>query len=323
MPVTQPTAGDVHVNVPLTNFSQKFLQSQEGFVGLRAMPNLPVGNQSDLFYVFDRDDFFRDDAEERADGAESSGGAFQLSTTPYFARVYAHHKDVTDRQRQNADAAVNLDRSASQYVTHKLMIRRENLFGTAFMSTGIWTTDFSPGTKWDTATSTPLAEIRTGKRTVQQSTGMRPNKGVFGRQAYDTLLDNEDILARISGGATTSLPALVMRARLMELLELEAIFIADGIETTTAKGDATPARDFIASADDILLYYAPNTVGLDEPTAGISFSWTGPMGNTPAGMRIKRFRMEKNEADRIEGQMSFVYQVTGPDLGYYINNVTT
>ena len=73
----------------------------------------------------------------------------------------------------------------------------------------------------------------------------------------------------------------------------------------------------------MLLYYAPDSVGLDEPTAGIQFSWTGPAGNTPNGMRVKRFRMEKNEADRIEGQMSFVYQVTGPDLGYYINNVTT
>ena len=239
-PTSQPTAGDVHVNRPLTNFSQKYLQSEETFVGLRAMPNLPVTKQSDLFYVFDRDDFFRDDAEERADGAESSGGAFQLSTNPYFARVYAHHKDVTDRQRQNADPAVNLDRSASQYVTHKLMIRREGLFAGTFMGTGIWTTDFSPGTKWDAAASTPLAEIRTGKRTVQSSTGFRPNKAIFGRQAYDTLLDNEDILARISGGATTNIPALVMKQRLTELLELDRIEVADSIVTTSAKGAAHP-----------------------------------------------------------------------------------
>jgi hypothetical protein len=323
MPTTQPTAGDAHVNTPLTNFSQKYLQSAAGFVGLGAMPNLPVTKQSDLFYVFDRDDFFRDDAEERADGAESSGGAFQLSTNPYFARVYAHHKDVTDRQRQNADPAVNLDESGTQYVSHKLMIRREALFAGAFMGTGIWATDFSPATKWDAATGAPISEIRTGKRTVHQSTGLRPNKAIFGRQAYDTCLDNEDILARISGGATVDLPAMVMRARLAELLELDEIHVMDGVRTTSAKGAATPVRAFFPGEDDVLLYYAPNAVGLDEPTAGISFSWTGPAGNTPAGMRIKRFRMENLEADRIEGQMSFVYQVTGPDLGYYINDVTT
>jgi hypothetical protein len=323
MPVSQPTAGEVHVSVPLTNFSQKYLQNMATFVALQAMPNLPVSKQFDLFYVFDRDDFFRDDAEERADGAESSGGAFTLSTSPYSARVYAHHKDVTDRQRQNADPQVNLERSAAQYVAHKLAIRRENLFMNTFMGTGIWTTDFSPTTKWEGASATPLAEIRTGKRVVQQSTGFRPNKAIFGRQAYDTLLDNDDILARISGGATTQLPAMVMRARLMELLELDQIFVADSIQTTSAKGAATPTRAFIASADDMLLYYAPNSVGLDEPTAGIQFSWTGQAGSTPNGMRTKRFRMENRESDRIEGQMAFDYQVTGPDLGYYINNVTT
>lgn len=322
MPTSQPTAGDVHVNRPLTNFSQKFLQSAAGFVGLKSMPNLPVAKQSDLFFVFDRDDFFRDDAEERADGAESSGGAFQLSTTPYFARVYAHHKDVTDRQRANQDPAVQLDRSASQYVTHKLMIRRESLFMAAFMATSIWTTDFSPSTKWSAAASTPLKEVRDGKRTVQGLTGFRPNKAIFGRQAYDTLLDNEDILSRINGGATTQLPALVMRTRLMELLELDQIWVADGIKTTSAKGAATAVRAFIASSDDMLLFYAPDSVSLDEPTAGLQFSWTAPAGNTSAGMRIKRFRQEAREADRIEGQMAFVYQVTGPDLGYYINDVT-
>lgn len=323
MPTTQPTAGDVHVNTPLTNFSQKFLQNAEGFVGLRGMPNLPTTKQSDLFYVFDRDDFFRDDAEERADGAESSGGAFTLSTTPYFARVYAHHKDVTDRQRQNADPAVNLDNSATQYITHKMMIRREALFATAFMGTGIWTTDFSPATKWEAAAAVPIEEIRTGKRTIQESTGLRPNKAIMGRQCYDTLLDNDDILARINGGATVSEPAMVQKQRLTELLELDQILVMDGVRTTSVKGAATAARSFFAGSDDMLLYYAPDSVGLDEPTAGMSFSWTGPAGNTPTGTRVKRFRMENLEADRIESQMSFVYQVTGPDLGYYINNVTT
>lgn len=323
MPVSAPTAGDVHVNVPLTYFGQKYLQNLSNFGAVGAFPNLPVSKQSDLFYVFDRDDFLRDDAEERADGAESSGGSFSLSTTPYFARVYAHHKDVTDRQRQNADAAVNLDNSSAQYVTHKLAIRREALFTSAIMGTSIWATDFSPSTKWDSASSNPIAEIRTGKRTVHEATGMRPNKALIGRQAYDTLLDNEDLLARINGGATTSLPAMVQRQRLAELLELDKITVLDGIRTTSVKGAASAVRSFFPGEDDMLLYYAPESVSLDEPTAALSFSWTGPAGNTPLGMRIKRFRMEMLEADRIEGQMAFVYQVTGPDLGYYINNVTT
>jgi len=321
--VTNPTAGDVHVNVPLTNFSQKYLQNQDMFASLRAFPNLPVTKQSDLYYEFDRNDFFRDEATERADGDESNGGGFTLSTDPYFARVYAFHKDVTDRQRANEDAAVQLDTSATQYVTHKLLIRRERVFQQAYFQSGIWTHgNAAPTNLWSAPAGDPIVDIRTAKRTVHQSTGYRPNKMLLGRQAYDTLLDNDAILDRITGGATTAMPAMVMRQRLAELLELDAIYVMDAIFTSTARGAATQTRAFIGG-DDALLYYAPDSVGLNEPSAGVQFSWAGLMGNTPNGMRIKRFRQESREADRIEGQMSFDYKVTGADLGYFFTGVSS
>ena len=146
--VTNPTAGDIHVNRPLTNFSQKYLLDASMFVSLNAFPNLPVQFQSDLYYEFDRDDFMRDDAQERADGTESAGGGFTLSTSPYFAKVYAYHKDVTDRQRANADSQVALDESAAQFVMQKLMIRRERLFQETFMATSVWTTDWAGTTNF-------------------------------------------------------------------------------------------------------------------------------------------------------------------------------
>ena len=84
--ITRPTASDVHVDVPLTNFSVKYMQDQGVFVAQRAMPDLPVQKQSDLYWEFDRADFFRDEAEERADGAESAGGGFGLSSTTAIRR---------------------------------------------------------------------------------------------------------------------------------------------------------------------------------------------------------------------------------------------
>lgn len=313
--VTNPTAGDVHVNAPLTNFSQKYLQKTETFIALRAMPNASVAKQSDVYYVFDRDDFLRDDAEERADGTESSGGSFDLSTDPYFCRVYAHHKDVTDRQRANQDSPVQLDTSAAQYTTHKLLIKRERIFQDAYFKTGLWSTDITK--QWTGTTDDPVVDIRTGKRTVLENTGYEPNKALVGRNAYDTLLDNDAVLSRITGGSTRDLPAMVMRALLAQLFEIEEILVMNAIHTTSKKGAATPTREFIGGSN-FLLYYAPASAGLNEPTAGIQFSWTGLHGNTINGMRTKRFRVETVSADRIEAEMAFDYKLTGPDLGYFI-----
>lgn len=333
MPVTNPTAGDVHVNTPLTNFGQKYLLNASMFIATRAMPNLPVSKQSDLYYEFNKSDFLRDEAQLRADGTESAGGGFRLSTSPYFANVFAWHKDVTDRQRANQDVQVRLDQSATQWVMQKLLIRREIIFQESYFALNLWENDRVgaatgvPGTSvtfWDAASSDPIVDIRTGKRVVQSTTGFRPNKMIIGRSAYDSLLDNDGILARITGGATTALPAMVMKQRLTELLELDEIFIMDSIFNSApiSKTDPDFATYQFIGDKDALLYYAPDSINLDEPTAGTQFSWTGFMGATTSGQRIKRFRMEALESDRIEGQMAFDYKLVGKELGYFFSVVT-
>ena len=327
--VTNPTAGDVHVNRPLTNFSQKYLQDDAMFVTMQAWPNLPVQMQSDLYYVFDRSDFYRDEAIERADGAETAGGGFNLSTNPYFARVYGFHKDVTDRQRANQDPAVMLDQSATQYVTHKHLIRRERVMQTTYFATSIWGTDAvgnTDFTQWSAANSDPIRDVRTAIRTVHQNTGYRPNRMLIGREAYDTLLDNDEILSRITGGSTTAMPAMVMRQLLAALFELEMIHVMDSVVNTGAEGDGSALNQNESNAfiggDNALVYYAPMSAGLEEPTAGVQFSWTGLLGSTTSGMRIRRFREEKLAADRIEGEMSFDLKLVASELGYFFSDCT-
>lgn len=322
-----PTAGDVHVNKPLTNFGQRYIQSAASFIAMRAMPNLPVAKQSDLYYEFNRGDFLRDEAEERADGTESAGSGFRLGTSPYFAKVYAFHKDVTDRQRANQDSQVKLDQSASIWVAGKMLMKRETLFNSTYMGTGKWTTDITPaaGDKWDAATSDPIVQVRLAKRTIQGSTGYIPNKMIIARDAYDALLDNDAVLARITGGSTTAIPALVMKQLLTQLFELEDIFIQDAVINTAAKDLSDPTKNTTAflSSGKALLYYAPASLTLDEPTAGAQFSWTGYLGATPSGFRTSKFRAPLIQSDRIEGEMAFDQKITGPDLGYFFNSVLT
>lgn len=331
--VTNPTAGDVHVNRPLTNFSQMYLQREDAFVARTAFPNLPVQMQSDLYYEFDRGDFYRDEAKERADGTESQGGSFNLATNPYFARVYAFHKDVTDRQRVNQDTPVRLDQSATRYVTHKLLIRRERVMTTNLFSANLWfngtgAPSAGQNVDWSAASSDPIGNVRSAIRGVHQATGYRPNKALIGRQAYDTLLDNDEILSRITGGATTAQPAKVMRELLAALFELDEINVMDSVVNTATKTNTKDtlnddeSNSFIGG-DNMLVYYAPDSAGLEEPTGGIQFSWTGLIGSTGDGMRIKRFRQEHLEADRIEGQMSFDYKLTAGSLGHLFTSVSS
>ena len=337
--ITNPTAGDVHVNRPLTNFSQKYLQDQRVFVAMRAMPQLPVAKQSDLYYEFSREDFYRNEAQRRADGAESAGGGFRLSTSPYFADVIAFHKDVSDRQRANQDTPVQLDRSATQFVTQKMLLQREGDFLDTYQDPASWTGSVdiqttaidgiggTAGDAWTAVTSDPIAQIRAGLRVVQGRTGFRPNRLLFTRRSWDIFVDNDAVLDRVIGGATVDIPARVLRRLLAQLLEIDMVEVIDSVVNTAIRGAAESTGFAIGSGltageeEQVLIYYAPMQVSLEEPTAGVTFNWTGLMGNTENGMRIKRFRMEKNEADRIEGQMSYDHKLVAPELGLAIYNV--
>jgi hypothetical protein len=322
-----PVPGDVHVNTPLTNISIAFLQEATNFVAARVFPNIPVPKQSDRYYTYDRGEFNRDEAKERAPGTESAGGSYDLDNTPtYFARVYAFHKDIPDQVRANADAVLSPDREATAYVTHKALIRREKVFATNYFAASLWTNEVDGVTGapsageiqyWNEAASTPIENIRTGKTAVLQSTGFEPNTLVIGRQVYDALVDHPDIVDRIKYGQTPGDPAMAGVMALMKLFELERIFVMNAIENTAAEG-ATASHAFIGGKHGLLCYVTPSP-GIMTPTAGYTFSWNGFLGAGPEGNRIKRFRLERQESDRVEIQMAFDAKLVSADLGYFFN----
>lgn len=324
-----PVPGDVHVNTPLTNISIAYLQDASNFVASRVFPNIPVTKQSDRYYTYDRGEFNRDEAEERAPGTESAGGSYTLDNTPtYFAHVYAFHKDIPDQVRANADAVLSPDREATEYVTHKALIKREKLWATNYFATSVWTTDITGVAsgptgpqvlQWNDADSTPIEDIRTGKRAVLESTGFEPNTLVLGKAVYDTLVDHPDIVDRIKYGQTAGQPAMAGIEALMKLFEIERIFVMKAIENTAAKGAAN-VHSFIGGKKALLCYSAPRP-GIMTPTAGYTFSWTGFLGAGSEGNRIKRFRIEPIESDRVEIQMAFDLKKVAADLGYFFTTI--
>lgn len=316
----KPTPGDVHVNTPLTQISIAYLQDSNNFVASRVFPNIPVTKQSDRYYIYERGEFNRDEMRLRAPGTESAGGSYDLDNTPtYFANVWAFHKDIPDQVRSNADAVLNPDREATEYVTHKALIRREKVWATNYFTTGVWTTDHTASTWGDYSTGTdPIVDIRTGKRVVLQSTGYEPNTLVLGKAVYDTLADHPDIIERVNAGQTPGNPALGTLRAMMELFELERIFVMKAIENTAKEGQ-TAVHAFIGGGNALLCYSAPSP-GLMTPSAGYNFSWTGLLAAGAEGNRIKRFRMENLESDRVEIQMAFDAKLIAADLGYFFDD---
>lgn len=323
----QPTSSDVHVNVALTTISIAYIQDQSYFIADQVFPNVPVEQQSNRYYIYNKGDWLRTEAEIRGPGSESRGSGYRLDNTPtYYANVYAVHKDVDDQVRANSDAVLNTDRDATQWVTQQMLIKRDLVWASQYFKTGVWDTERAgvasgpTGTqflRWDVAGSTPIEDVTSAVVSQVQNTGFKPNVLVLSPFVFNALKNHAEVLDRIKytqrGIVTTDL--------LAALFDVDKVVIAYAVQNTAAEG-ATASMSFVFGKHALLLYANP-TPSIMTPSAGYTFSWTGWFGATGLGLRIKQFRKEDIESDRIEAQMAFDMKVVATDCGYMFLNAVS
>lgn len=312
----QPTSTQVHVDAILTNISVAYMQQQANFIATKVFPIVPVSKQSDKFFTYTKNDWFRDEAQRRADATESAGGGYGLSTDSYQCDVYAFHKDIGDQTRANADAPIQVDREAAEFVTSRLMLKMETQFVSTFFTSGVWANDVTPSNLWsDYTSSDPLNDVETGKRAILATTGYEPNTLVLGYDVFKTLKNHPDLVDRIKYTSSQTLTEGLMAS----LFDIPRVMVAKSVKATNAEG-GTAAYDFTHGKNALLTYSAPSA-GLLQPSGGYVMSWTGVSQGLGQTVGTSRIRMEQFKADRIEAEVSFDMKVIGSDLGYFFNAV--
>jgi len=314
----QPTSSDVHVDAILTQISIAYMQQSGVYIANSVFPSINVDKQSDKFYTYAKGDWFRDEAALRAPATPSAGSGYTLSTDNYSADVYAFHKDVDDQVRANADAPLNPDRDATQFVTQRMLLRQELDWSSTYFTTGVWATDVVGGTgftKWSNYTSSdPIEDVETGKATILASTGYLPNTMVLGYDAFRQLRNHPEVVDRIkytSAGVPTE-------STLASLFGVDRIMVARAIQNTGAEGAADSFS--LLHGKNAALYYVAPSPGVLTPSAGYQFAWTGVSDGLGANVGISRFRIPELRCDRVEAQQAWDFKVIGADLGYFFSN---
>ena len=313
----QPTSQDVHVDAILSNMSVAYMQEAYAFVAGRAFPTVNVQKQTDKYFTYSQSDFFRDQVQRRADGTESAGTGYSLSTATYNAEVYALHKDIGDQTRANADIPLNMDMDATRFLSQQMLIRQEVQWASDAFTTGVWGTDATPGTLWDAASSTPIADVETAKNAVLTNTGYVPNTVIMSYKVFSALVDNSDIVDRIKYTSQES----VTEELLARLFGVDRVLIMAATYNTAAEG-ATASYSLVGDKD-ALVCYTPANPGLMVPSAGYNMVWTGVSAGLGTGAAVSRYRIEERKADRIEIEAAFDFKIVSSALGYFLSNCTS
>jgi len=345
----QPTVTDVHVNVPLTNISIAYIQSQNAFRAAEIFPLIPVQKMSDKYFSYTKDYWFTNEAAIRADGTESTGTGYGIdSSNSYNCDVWALHKDLGDMVIQNADSPLNMQRDATLFLTQKLLLAREKAFVDTFFNAAAWTgAGLSNGEAdgcahsaltagygtpetaicyWDDYTySTPIKDMRHYKIAMAQSTGIVPNTLVLGPLVFETLCQHPDVLERVKYGGTPGSPAVVSENALAQVLGIDRVVVPMAVLNSSLEGTATASYDFMYGKHALLCYSNPSP-SLLTPSAGYTFGWQGylqgsGMGGAGGWFAVRDFRIEPRRAMRVEAEMAMDMKLIAQDMGLFMDGV--
>lgn len=328
--MSQPTPGDVYVSQALTNVSLAYTQKESSFIADKMFPTIPSDQQGGIMFEWDYEYFLRNEMQTRAPNAPSAGVGAKLNQKTFFCLVAALHHDVSDQRRANEKSPIQADRAATLLLTQQALQYREKTIKAAAFGTGKWTgaTDQTgvsgaPGAnqvkQWDQATSTPIKDVKTLATAIKLAIGVRPNVLSMGSPVWDALTTNPDIIDRIKYGQTPGSPAQVTKEAVAALMGLDEILVSDVVEVTS-KENATKTTAFVIGKEAVL-FYRPPMADIEVPAAGYTFIWSGYMGATGLGTRMKKFRMEQNASDRIEIEQAYQQNVLASILGVYISTL--
>lgn len=322
-----PTKGQAHIDRALTNMSVAYMQDETAFIADKVFPKIPVTKQSDVYFVYNKGDFFRDEARVRAGASESVGGEYGVEASdPYYCRVHAFHKDVTEQDRANTDNPLDADNDATDFVTQKMLIRRETRWAEKYFRPGVWSREVAgvasaPGAgetiQFDQVASDPILTVSNEAVLMASKTGFKPNTIVMTPAVFYALKNHEDILDRIK----YTEKGIVTSDLLASLFEVDNVYVSWAVVNTANQG-AVDDIDFVMGKHMLLAYVNPRPA-IKKPSAGYMFTWTGLLGAGAFGNRMVRLPMDMLGigTERIEGEIAFDAKVVAQDLGVFFTDI--
>ena len=84
--MAQPTGSDIHIDAALSSISVGYKNS--GYIADSIFPFVRSDKQSDKYYVWTKDFWFRNYVQRRAPGSQYPEGALEVSNVAFFCNIF-------------------------------------------------------------------------------------------------------------------------------------------------------------------------------------------------------------------------------------------
>lgn len=291
-----------------------------GFIADQLLASQPVDTMSGQYPTFTKAFWFQNDVDnEVADRSPSKEVDFEWSTDTYLAKEHALKVSITELERKQAHAALRLESSKTEFLTHRMLLAHEIRVAALLKKVSAGTPGglnlgAAPSNNWDVDAATVEADIKTGVLAIYDATGMAPNTIVIPYKVAYAMALQEDIRAILRADATgEGVSYLTLGSRVIpSVIHGMRVVIPIGAQVDSSQEGGTSSVSEIWG-DDVRLLYVDSSAGWGTPSVAYKFEHTGK--------RVTRWSTVDPDVDYIREQERYGLKVVAPDCGYEIQNV--
>jgi len=306
-------SGSININKALTSLSVQY--KNENYIANDVLPNIPVLKDSDLYWVYASD--FRLEETARTNKALANMATYSMSTSSYAVTEHALKDIITETDRANADAPLNLDKDVTEYLVDKIMMRQEIDCSRLLFTTTNWGNNatIATATSWayNTLTSNPVLAVVSATSVILFNSGKKANKMVIGFQGYDVLRENNNVYGRIMYVER----AIMTPEILASMFDLQKVYVGHGAYTEVDEGLTVSLSSIWGP--DAWIGYVDQTPGLRKASAAGCLRVMAK-GNP---YRVKKWYDDSYEGDFIEVQTKYVYKAIATQSAFLFKTVNT
>lgn len=313
MPI-QPQMGRVHTATALTNVAISWRNDE--YVATQTVPEVSVKFESDVYNKWNKADIFRDSAAIVGVSGEAPRGGFDLDAAEtYTIKVYKFAWELPDRVVENMDSVVRAGVRASEQCMDKILLAQERVAAALKSDSSTWSTVTAydcTGAEWDSAGGgDPVKAFRTMRGRVRLSIGREINQVEMSWEVVEALLENQQIIDRINGGATVGNPAVADLNTLARVLRVPKIIVYRALYNSAGKGKTAVIAPIMGKT--VWMGWVAPGASIFDPSAVYCFVKN-------RGVRVRVWREDSKEQDVVEAQKGFDMKATSTDAGGLITN---
>ena len=274
----------VHQNVPLTQMSVGYHPT--GLVAEQVFPVIPVKNENDSYYKWDKGQAFRLDRSDgystlRPDKSRPKALQFGASLDSYIAEEFSLEMGISDRELANQDSALNLEVSRLRRVQDLVLLDQELRVATVCLTTAnnAGSLTLAGNNQWNDVNfqsmqesqhSTIKAEIDAGTEAVRIATGgLIPNTIVIPREVAVVMYNDTGLVDLVKYNTNDPQRSLLSNNLLPPELWGMRVLCPTGLVDLTNEGEASNNQSVWGK--NVWIGYVNPNPGLDSLTYGMIF----------------------------------------------------